>query len=185
MEVYLIRHTTPQVEKGIIYGHMDVPLAKSFTQEKEEILKQFPFTFDAVYSSPSLRCTQLAAAILPNYIVQKELMELNFGDWEGLTWDAVAGAQCDAWMNDFVNIAPPNGECMLEMQKRIIKFWEHLLLQPYQRTAIVTHAGVIRVLLAHYRSIALKDSFAIKVDLGAVVKLMVSKSSPEAHRLYK
>ena len=63
MEIYLIRHTTPNVINGLIYGRTDVTLADTFEQEKELIIKQLPQKLDAVFSSPSSRCTRLANAI--------------------------------------------------------------------------------------------------------------------------
>ena len=174
MEVYLIRHTTPDVVKGLIYGRLDVSLAASFEQETEAVLSQLPSALDAVYSSPSFRCISLAFLISPSYEVDASLYEFNFGDWEGKTWDSVAGTACDAWMSDFVNCTTPNGESMLQMQARVMRFFEKLLLKPFEKIAIVTHGGVIRILLAHYRSVLLKDSFAITVEMGEVIKLQVS-----------
>lgn len=178
MEVYLIRHTTPQVEKGLIYGHLDVPLTASFEQESQVVLKQLPAVIDAVYSSPSLRCTLLAKSISASYqststYYQENiaLRELNFGDWEGKTWDTINRGESDQWMDDFVNLSPPNGETMLQMEQRILVFWNDLLKQSYKNVAIITHGGVIRILLARYRNILLKDSFTIPVAMAQVVRL--------------
>ncbi|KIO78056.1 hypothetical protein TH53_05525 [Pedobacter lusitanus] len=173
MEIYLIRHTTPLIKKGLVYGRMDVPLAASFSAEKEHILEQIPAVLDIVYSSPSFRCKVLAAEISPVYQMNTALYELNFGDWEGDTWDKVDRAECETWMNDFVNLAPPNGETMLGMQQRVMAFWTELLQQPYQQVAIVTHGGVIRIILANQQNIALKDSFNLKIAMGEVFKLSI------------
>jgi len=178
MEIYLIRHTTPLITKGLIYGQMDVKLADTFLEEKEIICKQLPISLNAIYSSPSSRCSQLASRIALTYpeIIYKEdkaLYELNFGDWEGQTWDTVNRNDSEIWMNDFVNLSPPNGETMLQMQSRVLTFWAALLLQPHEKVAVITHGGVIRILLAHQRSIALKDAFSINVNMGEVVKLLI------------
>lgn len=173
MEVYLIRHTQPLVEKGLIYGRTDVPLAESFTTDKDHILKQLPVTFDAVYSSPSSRCTRLAEVISTQYLKDESLYELNFGEWEGQTWDTVNRQDSETWMNDFVNLSPPKGETMKEMEIRIMNFWDILLKKPFNNVALITHGGVIRILLAHYRSVAIKDSFTIPVGMGEVFRLSV------------
>ena len=39
MEIYLIRHTTPKIEKGICYGQADLNVADSFEEEINVILK--------------------------------------------------------------------------------------------------------------------------------------------------
>jgi alpha-ribazole phosphatase len=173
MEIYLIRHTTPLIKKGLIYGRMDVPLADSFIAEKDSVLKQIPGDLDAVYSSPSSRCKALAAEISPAYKQNEALYELDFGNWEGYTWDTIDRTESEVWMNDFVNQAPPEGETMLEMQKRVLLFLNELLKQPEQRVGIVTHGGVIRIILAHYKNIALKDSFTLKIGMAEVFKLSI------------
>ena len=60
MEIYLIRHTAPDIEKGICYGQTDLELAHTFSVEAREVLKQLPNQFDAVYTSPLKRYKQLA-----------------------------------------------------------------------------------------------------------------------------
>jgi alpha-ribazole phosphatase len=178
MEIYLIRHTTPLIERGQIYGRMEVPLADSFSAEKERIIKQLPAHADVIYSSPSSRCTRLAAAIASDYNAgyrtDERLFELNFGDWEGQTWDSIDRRESETWMNDFVQLSAPNGETMLDMEKRIFQFWDNLLMQTHQNVCVVTHGGVIRIILARYRSVSLKDSFSIKVGMAEVFKLSVS-----------
>lgn len=171
MEIFLIRHTQPAISKGLIYGRLDVPVQDSFTAEAPVILQQLPMPFDQVYSSPASRCTQLAALITPEYITDPALYELDFGDWEGKTWDTIDRQQSDTWMNDFVNLAPPKGENMLQMESRILIFWNQLLLQPFNKVAIITHGGVIRILLAKQQSISLKDAFSIPVAIGGVFRL--------------
>jgi alpha-ribazole phosphatase len=171
MEICLIRHTHPVISKGLIYGRLDVPLLDSFTQEAELILQQLPSSFDQVYSSPASRCTQLAALINSKYLTEPALYELDFGDWEGKTWDTIDRQQSENWMNDFVNLSPPKGETMLQMESRILTFWNQLLLQPFQNVAVVTHGGVIRILLANQQSIPLKNAFSIPVAIGEVFQL--------------
>ena len=63
MEIYLIRHTTPKIDKGVCYGQSDIELADSFSMEFKEISKSIPKTFEKVYSSPLKRCTRLASLI--------------------------------------------------------------------------------------------------------------------------
>lgn len=175
MEIYLIRHTTPLIAKGLIYGRTEVSLNADFPAEKAVVLQQLPSVVDKVYSSPSNRCLLLAEAISPDYTVDTDLYEMNFGDWEGMTWDTVDRNASEVWMNDFVNLSTPNGESMLQMQSRVMEFWERLLGAPHQSAAVVTHGGVIRIIIAHERSIALKDAFSIKVGFGEVFKLQLSR----------
>ncbi|WP_442587912.1 alpha-ribazole phosphatase [Pedobacter sp. AW31-3R] len=185
MEVYLIRHTTPDIPKGLIYGRLDVPLAHSFQKEKELVLLQVPPSLDAVYSSPSSRCMELSAGIAATcisanagYATEEGFYEMNFGDWEGKTWDTIDREASEIWMNDFVHLSPPKGESMLGMQKRVIQSWERIINGDDQKIAIVTHGGVIRIILAHYQGISLKNAFDIQVGFGQVFKLQPSTALP-------
>jgi alpha-ribazole phosphatase len=96
-------------------------------------------------------------------------MELHFGDWEGETWDTVNASDLQIWMADFVNAIVPGGESMLQMSVRVLSFWSELIQLNYQKVAVVTHGGVIRLILAHLRNIELTKAFEIKVAYGEVV----------------
>ena len=171
MEVYLIRHTTPHFEKGLIYGQLDLNLVDSFPEEFELVKQKLPEKLDQVYSSPSMRCTRLAQFITNNFETDARLMELNFGEWEGKTWDTVDQARLQIWMDDFVNTIVPGGESMLQMSERVKEFWQEISLLPEEKIAIVTHAGVIRIILAIVRKLELNTLFEIKVEYGEVVVL--------------
>jgi alpha-ribazole phosphatase len=168
MEIFLIRHTTPAIPKGMIYGRTDVPLADTFCREKESILKQLPPELDAVYASPSTRCSLLAACISTNYKTDARLYELNFGLWEGKTWDSIDQKVLGPWMQDYLHVCPPEGESMIQMNKRVLHFWQEVLQQPDQRVAIITHAGVIRLILATVKNISLASCFNIEVNYGGI-----------------
>ena len=171
MEVFLIRHTTPAISKGLIYGRTDVPLTENFDTEKELIKSKLPQNIDLVVSSPSSRCTLLANEITGSFITDERLMELDFGLWEGQTWDTIDRAASEQWMEDFVNNRPPNGEALQEMNTRVMVFWKEILLLNYQHVAIITHAGVIRLILTAVNNASLQSIFDIKVNYGEVISI--------------
>lgn len=171
MEIVLIRHTTPAISPGLIYGYTDVPLADSFTMELAAVRTKLPVTFDVVYSSPSRRCVQLGEQLAPVVRLDERLRELNFGTWEGQTWDTIDRQASELWMQDFVNRAPPGGESMRQMNERVMDFWLELIRQPHQHVGVVTHGGVIRLLVAAQRQLPLASVFDIKVGYGDVITL--------------
>lgn len=169
MEVYLIRHTAVAIPKGVCYGQSDIDLADSFTDEFKVIQSKLKdISFDAVYSSSLSRCKLLASKIASDFQVDDRLMELNFGDWELQSWDEIPSSQSDAWMEDFVNVKTPNGESYIELQKRVLDFYDELLLKPHKSVALVTHGGVIRALFSFLRKIPLNKSFDVKVHYGDI-----------------
>ena len=173
MEIYLIRHTTPDIEKGICYGQSDLDVANTFEEEVIQLATKLPSTFDKVYSSPLKRCAILASRISGDVIYDDRLKEIDFGNWEMKKWDDIPRKESKDWMNDFVNIAPPNGESYIQLQNRVIDFYQELLLTPQKSVALITHAGVMRALISHFNGTLLKDSFSIQLTYGYIFKLDV------------
>ena len=129
MEIYLVRHTKPLIDIGVCYGQSDIPLADTFAQELRQVKTKLPQTFDSVYSSPLLRCTNLAKTFGQNVILKSELMEMNFGDWEMKKWDEIPENQLNPWMNNFVKTKVPGGESFEELINRVELFISDLLTQ--------------------------------------------------------
>lgn len=173
MEIYLIRHTTPQIEKGICYGQSDIPLASTFEEEKDTVLRHLPNELDAIYSSPLNRCHQLARFIHPgkSIIADERLLEMNFGDWEMKKWDELQQDTLNTWMSDFVNVCVPNGENFIALNERVQHFIKELIQQDHKKVAIVTHAGVIRCFIAHVLELSLTTTFKVQLAYSSVTKI--------------
>jgi alpha-ribazole phosphatase len=176
MEIYLIRHTTPLVEKGICYGQTDLDITESFEAEAEAIRKSLPATIEQVFSSPLQRCSKLANQLFPTHSISlhPHLMELNCGEWEMQYWDAIPKPEIQPWMDDFINVVVPGGESYQQLHDRVLaKFLE--ISSTGKTSAIVGHGGVLRSILAHITGIELKESFsAFQLHYGAVVKIVPS-----------
>lgn len=177
-DIYLIRHTTPQVEKGICYGFSDIDVAQSFKEEVKiikEKLKAINFTH--FYSSPLIRCQQLAQNLhRENIIYDERLKELNFGKMELIAYNDMDEEWLEKWMNDFVNIECPDGESFQQLQDRVIKFYQELLQKDETIIGIATHGGVIRSLICHILDIPLQNAFKIVFDWGGITKISIKNS---------
>jgi broad specificity phosphatase PhoE len=81
------------------------------------------------------------------YHLDGRLLELSFGDWEGMTWDQIESAypgaietrEADKW-----NYTPPGGESYAELTERV-RAW---LSEREDDTLVVSHGGVARALMA-------------------------------------
>jgi len=175
MEVYLIRHTTPQVEKGICYGQTDLELASTFKKEFEKVQSQLPPSFDLVYSSPLKRCSQLAQYIGKAVIHEESLKELDFGGWEMKRWSEIDQAQLNDWMGDFVEYQVPGGESFTQLIERIESFWLGLLAKPVDKVAIFTHAGPIRCIIGKVLGMPHQNYFKLEHSYGGVSKIQVAE----------
>ncbi len=173
MEIYLIRHTTPKIDQGICYGQSDLNLVQNYHEEFAKIKRSIKIKKPEIYSSPLKRCKILAKNIGEDIIVNNKLKELNFGDWELKAWDEIDNDSLSPWMSDFVNKKPPNGESYKELDERANEaFMEIVTKSISKEIIIVTHAGVMRAIIARLMNLDLKDSFKIKLEYGHIIKLV-------------
>lgn len=173
MDIYLIRHTQAANNVGLCYGQTDVILADSYADEMAILHNKLPeFSDDcSVFSSPLTRCLQLAQTFSDNVVTDERLLELNFGDWEGLQFDVIDADVLKHWTDNVVTAKPPNGEGFEELYVRATTFWKELIASDVNQVLIFTHAGVIRALLAHALNLPLANSFQLRIDSGSVHKL--------------
>lgn len=185
MELYLIRHTTPDIPKGTCYGRMDVPLISGFQSELESVFEKIETVPNLVYSSPSSRCKILAeylSAENPECILEysNSLMELNFGIWEGKLWSAIPEEESRSWTNNFVNERTPGGESYLEMFDRVSGFLDEILKSvSNDKIGIVAHAGTIRTILCKLLEIPLERGFSFDLNYGSLSKIAIEKNGTE------
>jgi len=176
MEIYLIRHTKPSIKKNTCYGQSDIDVSETFFEEVKRLKHKLPKQFDIIYLSPLKRCKKLAEQLTANKTIYIDnLKELNFGDWELKKWDEIDQTDLNKWMDDFVNVTPPNGESYRDLFERVRYFWENNIINNENKTiAIVTHAGVIRSIIALILSLNLKSTFNLKIDCGRVTCITIN-----------
>jgi alpha-ribazole phosphatase len=159
MDIYLVRHglTKWNVEKRYL-GHTDEPLLfkeRNKLNPLQNVLQNIKFDF--YYSSDLKRCIETYHYLLPNNLVclDSRLRELNFGDWEGLTYERLKNdLSYQEWLTDWVKKAPPNGETLQQLNDRIHSFFGELLTKQtpsfHKNVLIITHGGVIRSILQSF-----------------------------------
>ncbi len=187
MQVFLVRHTKTSVPQGICYGQSDVSLAEDNLKDFEVIKAKLPEGFSFCYASPLSRCAKLAHYLRDSLPVVEvdALKEISFGEYELKSWDEIHLLDHGKWMNDFVSSSPPAGESFNELRRRVLYFWnqEILKLPPEtQRVLLVTHSGVIRVLLCEFLNEPLEKAFDLKIDFGGV-SIIEIPSPFQAHQV--
>lgn len=173
-DIYLIRHTTPAVNKGICYGQTDLDVTESFMDEAAIIRQYLPPSFSSVHSSPLQRCSRLAEHLFPGHQIRlhSELMEIHCGEWEMRGWDELPKEEVEPWMKDFVQIKIPGGESYLDLHRRVTGCFTSVHEGDEGPIAIVAHGGVIRSILSHITSTALIDSFKVfSLHYGCVIRV--------------
>ena len=189
MNIYLIRHTLPNVLPGICYGHADLGLADSFPTELQSIqAKLAHLTNPVLFSSPLRRCYILAESLAQHFdipAVNKDvrLMELNFGDWELKSWADIPQGVVSEWSDKHIRQAPPNGESYVELHARAKDFFVELTSKQHEHVLVFTHTGVIRALVAEISGMPLTAAANIEVDYASVTHVVVENGVTRLERI--
>ena len=170
MQLCLIRHPPPQVATGICYGRTDLALAEDVAAAAARILPQLPPQWP-VFTSPLQRCRQLADALHPAPRTDSRLQEMDFGAWEMRPWHLIQREALDGWATDPLGYRPPDGESVGQLQQRVHSFIAETRREGTERAVLVTHAGVIKVIVGHARGLPAKEWMALRFDYESVIRV--------------
>lgn len=136
-------------------GHSDIALTEVGEQQAEDSAAAVAErgVIDLVVSSPLQRCQVTANKIAEKTGAELEihdaLIEANFGDWEGLTFQQAQDDDAelhDAWVTD-ASLAPPAGESLAQVHRRVREFRKQLVAKhPGKTIAVVSHVNPIKSL---------------------------------------
>jgi alpha-ribazole phosphatase len=153
---FFIRHAETEMA-GRFCGHSDPDLnAVGHTQLTALADLLSAEAIERVYSSDLCRARSTAQSIaaargIP-LTLRPALREIDFGQWEGLSWEQVEQRDPEharKWTDAFPNLAAPAGESFQAFESRVLEEVFCLLEQDSGPMAVVTHAGVLRVVLRH------------------------------------
>ncbi|MDE2296473.1 MAG: histidine phosphatase family protein [Gammaproteobacteria bacterium] len=174
MDVYLIRHTTPDIDPGICHGRLDAPLRSGVEDRVERLAGALPQAAP-ITTAASRRCRgladPLAARLGSTVTVDDRLREMDFGHWEGRPWRTIARAETDAWTRDFWNRAPPEGESYAAMHARVAAVWEALPGRGSDSAVLIAPAGPLRALITIALELPAEAILRIHVDHGGLARL--------------
>ena len=171
MELIMIRHTSVDVPRGTCYGCSDVPVKGTFEAEAAatKVALQPYGTPDVVFSSPLTRARKLAAYCgYPTPVVDERLKEMDMGDWEMRRFDDIEDKRLQEWYNDYMNVAPTNGESFPDVYARVAAFLDELRTKPYRRVMVFAHGGVLMSAGIYAGLFSAADCFDHLVPYGGI-----------------
>jgi probable phosphoglycerate mutase len=176
--IYLLRHGAIQSQgKGRRYiGWQDHVLSDMGRRQAYAWADYFNgMALDGVYCSDLNRCLETACIIAARCSLAPqalpELREVCLGAWEGRRFDAVRAADPQEfhWRGEHIaDHRPPGGESFDDLQRRVWPVFTKLAPGSHQAILMVTHAGVVRVLLCRLLGMPLKNLFRIGLAYGAL-----------------
>lgn len=155
--LWVVRHARPLLAPGLCYGSLDVVADEQATLSSAQALAAELPLGTRVLSSPLLRCTQLAVALVQqrpdlHWTADGRLVEMDFGAWEGRRWTDIPKSAIDQWTAQFGSWRFGGRESVDELMARVGAVWQETR-QARLPTAWLCHAGVARAASLHARGV--------------------------------
>ncbi|WP_424135649.1 histidine phosphatase family protein [Roseomonas chloroacetimidivorans] len=160
---FLVRHAAHDRVGSVLCGRMPaVSLGEPGRRQAAALAERLAGErIDAVYTSPLERARETAAPIAARLglapRVSEAMVEIDFGDWTGRTFESLEGdPDWTRWNGARATARVPGGESMAEVQARAIGGLERLRrADAEERIVVVSHCDVIKAVLASYLGLTL------------------------------
>lgn len=187
IKILLVRHgQTVWNLAGKFQGKTDVELTEDGLRQAQMLADRFPVDrVDEIYCSDLKRAHDTAKAIGAKFgvavIPSAELREINFGEWESLTYQEI----CAKWpenMEDFwknpAKLTVPGGETFLQVQQRAMRKIEEIIAandtkEGDRYIVIVAHGGINRSILAGFLGMPINNVWRISQYNTAVNSIRI------------
>lgn len=177
---WFVRHAPVTGMEGRLYGSAEVPCDTSDERAFAALAAKLPA--DALWIVSHLsRTLKTAEAIraagleTPEPVVEPDIREQDFGEWQQLTWDEMERNDPEAYA-DFWDAparkAPPGGESFAAVVARTARVLERYTAEHAGRDIVaVCHGGSIRGALAHAMGLSPEGGMAVVVDTLSLTRL--------------
>ena len=175
--VLWIRHAETEMA-GRFCGHSD-PDLNAQGQAQLARLAQLLSTekIEEIYSSDLRRAQSTAQVIAAGrnipLTLRPALREIHFGQWEGLTWAEIEHrdpAYARKWVDGYPHLPAPAGESFPGFKARVLDQVCQLIDRDAEPIAVVTHAGVLRVVLRHLHGCSEQEAWQQTQQYCCVVR---------------
>ncbi len=173
----LLRHGQTELSTERRFaGRGDIPLTKEGLKQAELAARRLTGAgADVVITSPLQRARRTAevvaeAAGVP-LVVYEELIEADFGPWQGLTFGEAAKKWPDelaAWMAS-PDATPPDGESFAMVAMRVLAGLDRLMAEyQHQTTIVVSHVTPIKTLVCRALLAPPEAMFRMNLDVASL-----------------
>jgi len=176
--LYLVRHGEVASEGPPRYrGWSDVPLSdRGERQARQTCDRLARERFDTVFSSDLRRSLDFARVVAgPHRLapaVRPDLREMNFGRFEGLTFDeilAVDPAAARHWTDGDPDRRFPDGEGLGDLARRVERFLEEVAAAAEgRRVLVVGHGGPLRLIVCRLLGLPVSAWWRIRLDFASL-----------------
>jgi len=175
----LLRHGETELGGGL-RGSLDDALTPLGWRQMREAVAQH-VAWDRIISSPLQRCARFAEELsaqlgLPMHLAP-DAQELHFGDWEGVSAAQLMETDAEGlglfWENPYT-FTPPNAEPVLAFSERVLGAVRRIqAAHDGERILLISHGGVMRLLLAQARGLPREQLLQVTVAHGGLFSIQV------------
>lgn len=181
--LYAVRHgETDYNRENRVQGTKDSHLTEFGISQAKALANHFKNTkIDEIYTSPLIRAYDTATTIaeaagVDTIIPVDAFMELNCGMFEDMLIDEIKETCWDEWQEFLGNphIAPKGGESMNQLAERVSGSLGTILTNASenQNIVIVSHAGVVRMTLAHLMNVTVASAVNFGLSNASIAKFI-------------
>jgi broad specificity phosphatase PhoE len=187
--IFLARHGTHAEVGQILSGRSDIALSPAGEEQAKRLGRLARREGVArVQTSPRARTVQTARIVAGVLGVDPEtenaLDEIDFGDWSGRSFAALAADPTWQRWNEARHLAAaPRGETMTSATRRATSHLDALAASGADRVLCVSHCDVIRGAVAHYLGLSLDRLLHFDVDPGSLTTLVLDGQGGRLVRL--
>lgn len=179
MLLTLLRHGETTGRPFVFRGRSDPPLSAHGWMQLERAASLFEKPpIERLVASPSRRCSEFARTWAQQHEVAVTLLdalrEIDFGEWEELTCEEACArdAECYAQLQrDPHGWCSPGGEPYVEFRRRVLDATAQLYCNGGPHLGVVTHAGVIRIVLGELLNLQPADAHRIVLPPASACRL--------------
>jgi len=174
------------------WGQTDVALSTVGKSQAKRLADRLAGEkIDAIYSSQLRRASATAEIIASCHqmeiITCPELLEINFGKVEGLTFEEIGQHYPElvsGWPTRDLSFRFPEGESINDLNQRVSKFLGRLEAHDIEDTIlVVAHSGVLRLLICHLLKIDIWHWRQLRTDLASLSIVETSSQIATLHLL--
>jgi len=180
--IALLRHAETAAQySGCLIGSTDLPLAPEGRWKASLLAPRLAGERPSrLYCSPLLRARETAERVGESLgmtpVIDLDLREIDFGRWEGMTFDTIRASDPDAvarWARLEPDFAFPGGESVEIFLARIRRVAKRLAECEGPSVLAVTHAGVIRAMICHLLGLSPRQYVLFDVKPASLTKIAV------------
>ncbi|MDY6922518.1 MAG: histidine phosphatase family protein [Pseudomonadota bacterium] len=188
--LFLVRHGVHDQLRGRLCGRSPgVLLAEAGLAQAEAAGRRLAGEgVELVLTSPLERTRQTAERVARACDVPMELeeslMEIDFGDWNGRTFDSLeAEPAWQTWNRERDTARPPSGESMAQVQARLTEWLDRLARTGAGAVAAVSHADVIKAAVGLASGLSMRFHDRFEISPGSITTLVLGEGFVKLHAL--